>query len=104
MSDRIIRGISIQPDGVMIEYLDVATDIRTNGLTLNHTCFIPFGDDYDDELEEVVEAAQRALSDALDDFDNLEPHDVKAEITAAAEMAVAVAEAAEDAAGRPYDE
>lgn len=89
MRDRIIRGISVQPDGVLIEYLNTATDIRKNGLTLNHTCFIPYGEDYEDELEGIIEAAQRALSDALEDFDSLEPHDVRAEITAAADAALA---------------
>jgi hypothetical protein len=73
--DRIIRAININPEGVVIEYLDATTDVRKNGLTRNHVVFVPFGEDYDTELEELIDSAQRALSDALEDFDVLDPSD-----------------------------
>ena len=72
-SPYVIRSITIQNDGTAIEYINVRTDIRANGLQVSHVVFIPAGDDYDDELDGITMAAQEALADALQDMDNLEP-------------------------------
>jgi hypothetical protein len=90
-SPYVIRSITVQPDGLAIEYADVTKDLHANGLQLSHVVFIPAGDDYDDEIDAVTMAAQDALRDALQDHDNLPPMDpalvLESEALAAAEAA-----------------
>lgn len=63
-----IRGVSFDAEsgGYVIEYLTPTTDVRANGLVLNHALLIPAHDDFADLLEELEEALQRVLSAALD--------------------------------------
>ena len=74
----IIRSIGLLEDGVLLEYVDYQKDLRDSGLVLNHTIFIPAGDDYDDEIEAVVLAVRALLADALQDFANVPPTDLEA--------------------------
>lgn len=74
MPERIhhIHSISFQPNGdVAIEYVVPRDDVKVNGLMHQHAVIIPADDDYDDEIENVQEAAQHLLLDVLDDLKNL---------------------------------
>lgn len=73
----IVRSLTFQEDGaVAIEYIEPAADLKSNGLQLNHVCFVPVAPDYDDGIERLMEAALDLLRDALDDADRLGPPDV----------------------------
>ena len=74
-SDRLIRTVTLQSDGATVEYVDSKRDLRDNGLMVNHIVFIPAGEDYDEGLEALIVAAQRLLSDALEDLEVMEPVD-----------------------------
>ncbi len=69
----IIRSITITPDGTALEYVETDRDVWPSGLQHQHVVFIPRGDDYEDELDAIEEAAQAALIDALQDIQNTEP-------------------------------
>lgn len=69
---RIIRSIQWSDDGVAIEYMSPAEDLKANGVTLNHVLVVPAGDDYDDELEALTESAHFLLEDVLEDVPRLE--------------------------------
>jgi hypothetical protein len=58
---------------VTLEYADVDQDMREKGIILNHTIFIPAGEDYDEELFDVARAVQALLTDVLEDLPNLAP-------------------------------
>lgn len=75
MGSRItVRGLTFDPDGsITLEYADLDEDIREKGIILNHTLFVPAGEDYDDELFDVARAVQALLSDVLEDLPNLAP-------------------------------
>lgn len=68
MSRHLIRGTSFDAGtgGVVIEYLTPAEDVRANGLVINHALLIPAEPEFEVLLEELEEAAQRALSTALE--------------------------------------
>lgn len=64
------KNLQFYPDGsVMFEYAEVPGDYRDNGMMLTRAVMVP-GDllSVIDELEELREAAQRALSVALREF------------------------------------
>ena len=67
----LIRSITIHPDGVALEFMDADTDMRRNGMQLQHVLFVPEGDDYDDEIQALVDAAHALLIDALEDYGNM---------------------------------
>lgn len=69
----IIRAITIQPEGVALEYMGADTDLRPNGLQLQHVLFVPSGESYDDEIDTLLDAAHHLLADALQDMDLMEP-------------------------------
>lgn len=69
---RIIRSVQWLDDGVAIEYLSPAEDLKANGVTVNHVLAVPAGDDYDDELEVLTEAAHALLEDVLEDLPRLD--------------------------------
>lgn len=70
---RVIDSISFAPDGaVVLSFLDTTTDVRNGELLLmSHQLIVRPGEggrDYGDEIEDVREAAQRLLNDAMDDW------------------------------------
>lgn len=72
---QVIRTVSFQPEGVAVEYTTPAEDYRENGLMLNHVMFIPHDADYEDEIEQALQAAQALLADALDDVERMPAFD-----------------------------
>lgn len=74
-----ITGINLLPDGIEIGYIRYPQDIRKNGLIWQHQVLVPFGSDYEDEIEAFTEAVQALLTDALDDEDRAEPIDPECE-------------------------
>lgn len=72
----IIRSITFQEDGsVALEYVEPADDIKSNGVVLNHVCFVPATPQYDSEIEVLVAASLALLEEALDDANRLGPPD-----------------------------
>lgn len=70
----LLRGLTFEPDGsVLVEYCIPSLDARQNGVVLNHTLYVPAGQDYDDEVYAVQEAMLALISDVLEDLPNLEP-------------------------------
>ena len=67
-----VSQLAIRPEGVEISYLRT-TDIKENGLVFSRVLLVPFGADYDDELERLAEAIHTLIADAEDDEDVLEP-------------------------------
>lgn len=70
--DIMIQHIGVGPDGsLQIGYLKPAEDVKANGAMHMRTIVIPAGDDYDDEIEAVMDAAAYAVRDILEDWDKL---------------------------------
>ena len=84
----VLRTISMAPDGITLEYIEPKADVRRNGLALNHVIYIPSGQDYDDGIENVNEAALELLGDALEDMHILQPLDPEDEARRLLEKAV----------------
>lgn len=62
-----IRTVIFYDSGdMMVEYMVPRVDVRTNGLTFNHTAYLPI-DAYDDEIQSVRSAVKAALKGALQD-------------------------------------
>ncbi len=75
-----IRGISFEPDGAtVLEYCIPAKDARANGVVLNHILRIPYGDQYDDEIDAVTDAALLLINDVLEDLPHLDPIQLRAD-------------------------
>lgn len=70
---RIISELSFDSDGVAIQFVTPSEDVKKNGLLVNHSILIPLGDDYDTEIQALVDAAMALLDDALEDFEVLGP-------------------------------
>ena len=77
----LIRGCSLDSEtgGLVLEYLTPATDVRSNGLVLNHALLIPPEDAYLALLEQVELVLQRTLSTALAMFADAAPIDLAPE-------------------------
>lgn len=74
MTTILVRGLTFDPDGsITVEYADADKDMREKGIILNHTIFVPAGEDYDDELLDVARAVQALLADVLEDLPHLGP-------------------------------
>lgn len=74
MTAIIVRGLTFDADGsITLEYADAESDVREKGIILNHTLFVPSGQDYDDELQGVVDAVGALLADVLEDLPHLAP-------------------------------
>lgn len=67
-----ISGLQILPEGVEIAYVRTS-DVKENGLMFRRVLLVPFGADYEDELEQLAEAIHTVVADAEDDEDVLEP-------------------------------
>lgn len=70
-ADFVIRTITIDEDGVSLEYVQPGVDIKANRVQQNHVLFIPRDDDYDDEIGAVEDAALYLLKDVLEDLPQL---------------------------------
>lgn len=68
-----ILNVEITPDGLGVTYGRVPRDIRKNGLVWQHRVLVPYGSDYDDEIETFTDALKALLADVLDDEDRAEP-------------------------------
>lgn len=70
----LLRNVGFQPDGsVVMEYCIPSQDARSNGVVLNHVMQIPYGKDYDDEIDAVQDAVLALIDDVLEDLPHLEP-------------------------------
>jgi hypothetical protein len=70
----LLRSITFQPDmSAVVEYCIPAQDARQNGVVLNHIMQVPYGDDYDDEIDAVQDAVLALIDDVLEDLPHLEP-------------------------------
>ena len=66
-----VSGLSIVPEGMEISYLRLG-DIKENGLMVRRIVLVPFGADYDDEIEHLAEAIHTLIADVEDDEGVLE--------------------------------
>lgn len=72
----VVQTVQLQPDGgLQVSYYLPETDLKANGVLHMHTVIIPFGDQYDDEIETFRDALVQVLLDVLDDLPNL-PNDL----------------------------
>lgn len=70
----LLRTITFQPDdSIVLEYCIPDQDARENGVILNHTMAIPYGKDYDSEIDAVHDAVLALIDDVLEDLPHLEP-------------------------------
>ncbi len=70
----VIRAIGFEGDGsVTMDYLIPSRDAFRTGVVLNHTIHIPLGDQYDEEILNLTEAALALLADVLEDLPVMEP-------------------------------
>lgn len=73
----LISSIRFQPNGdVIVDYMVPRDDAKDNGLLLNHALYVPYGEDYDQEIDAVYDTALELLLDALEDHHNLPPLDL----------------------------
>lgn len=70
----LLRNVTFQPDNsILLEYCIPSQDARENGVVLNHVMSIPYGQDYDDEIDAVHDAVLALIDDVLEDLPNLQP-------------------------------
>lgn len=70
----MLRTVSFEDTGaVVLEYCIPAQDARENGVVLNHILQVPYGQDYDEEIDAVHDALLALVSDVLEDLPHLEP-------------------------------
>lgn len=67
-----VHGLQVVPEGIEISYLRLK-DIKENGVVFRRVVLVPFGADYDDELERLAEAIETVIADVEDDESVLEP-------------------------------
>lgn len=73
MIERYVQAITVGPDGgLQIGYYTPSTDVKANGVILLSNLIVPPGDEYDDEIEAVLDAIKHLVADVLEDFPNLE--------------------------------
>lgn len=69
MIRHVIRNVDFQPSGgVVINYIDLDNDVKTNHLMVSHALSIPAMPEYDEGLEAVEEAVRALLVDAIEDL------------------------------------
>ena len=66
----LIRTITIMPDGVTLEFMDTEGDLRESGLQLQHALFVPDDEEYEDEIQALLDSAHALLLDGLQDYGN----------------------------------
>lgn len=78
---RVVSTVTFTEDGgIVINFMDPVGDVRNRDLLMmSHQILIGAGEggrDYGDEIEEVRDAVDRLLTDALEDF-HAPPEDVR---------------------------
>jgi hypothetical protein len=69
----LIRNLAVEPDGALqIDWYDPATDVKANGAIQIHTLVVPAGQDYDQEISDVMDTIKYCVLDVLDDWDKLD--------------------------------
>lgn len=70
-----IFSIQLDPDSVVIAYMNVPNDVRVEGMVgIQHQIRLDLGHpDYAEDADLLRRQAQRMLANALDDFHNSEP-------------------------------
>jgi hypothetical protein len=66
-----IQTVAFDETGLQIGYYDPDTDVKAPGLVRLHTLIVPGGDDYDDEIQAVVDAVVYLLNDVGEDWEKL---------------------------------
>lgn len=70
----MLRAVSFEDNGsVVLEYCIPAQDARENGVVLNHILRVPYGQEYDEEIDAVHDALLALVSDVLEDLPHLQP-------------------------------
>lgn len=70
----LVRSVAFQPDdSVVLEYCIPDQDARENGVVLNHVMSVPYGKDYDGEVDAVRDAVLELIDDVLEDLPHLAP-------------------------------
>ncbi len=82
MSGFIIRGCQLDAEsgGIVIEYVTPADDVKANGMVLNHALLIPPLDRFLPLLDDIDMVLQRALTEALVEFETAGPVDVEEQL------------------------
>jgi hypothetical protein len=72
-----IQSITFMQDGIVVQFLDVSSDIRNKGaLVLSRQLSISAAHpDYRDDIEGLHHRAVRVLKNALEDFEDTDPVD-----------------------------
>jgi hypothetical protein len=72
MNPCIVRALEFTAEGLAVEYADVTRDVRSNGLAINHTVWIP-AEEYGDEIDAVLTAVATLMTEVTGDLDTLGP-------------------------------
>lgn len=65
----VIRNVEFLPSGgVVINYIDLTRDVKTNRLMISHALQVPAMPEYDEGLEAIEEAVRALLVDAIEDL------------------------------------
>jgi hypothetical protein len=65
----VIASVEFDVDAVTVVYVVPDRDLKANGIVHSHSLRVPYGDQYDDELDAVREAAIALVKDVLEDVD-----------------------------------
>lgn len=69
---RVVQHVAVEPDGsVQIGFYTPAADLKASGVAQMHTILVPAGDEYDEEIEAVMDAVHHLIDDVLDSFPHL---------------------------------
>jgi hypothetical protein len=69
----LVRSVQFGGGGLVVEYLEPSTDLKSNGVSLTKLLYVPDEPDYADGIEGVLEAAEELLVDVLVDVRDLGP-------------------------------
>lgn len=77
-----ISTIAFERDGLVVTYLDTATDVRVNGkVILSHQAMLSLDHpDYGEDAQLLHRQAVRLLQNALEDFANSAPYEPQDEL------------------------
>ncbi len=72
LPDLIVAGVRFEEDGsMMLDFMQPLRDVKANGVQLQHSMYVPAGDEYDDEMDAVRDAVRYLINDILEDLPNL---------------------------------
>lgn len=66
-----IQHLAFDEESVQIGYYDPYVDMKAPGLVRLHTLVVTKGGDYDEEIQDVMDAIQYLLNDVGEDWENL---------------------------------